>query len=48
MLKEGYMADFIVLDRDVLKIPEEEIDQVKVLETWIDGECVFRAEPQNQ
>ena len=41
MLKEGYMADFIVLDRDILEIPAEEIDQVRVDETWIGGEKVY-------
>lgn len=41
MLKEGYRADFIALDRDVLKIPAEEIDQVKVDATWIGGEKVY-------
>ena len=41
MLKEGYQADFIILDRDVLELPSEEIDQVKVDETWIGGEKVY-------
>ncbi|MBR4861044.1 MAG: amidohydrolase family protein [Firmicutes bacterium] len=41
MLREGYAADFIVLDRDVLTIPAEEIDQVKVEKTWIGGEQVY-------
>jgi predicted amidohydrolase YtcJ len=41
MLKEGYAADFIVLDRDILEIPAEEIDQVRVDETWIGGEKVY-------
>ncbi len=42
MLKEGYRADFIILDRDILAIPAEEIDQVKVNETFIDGVSVYR------
>ena len=41
MLKPGYAADFIILDRDILDIPSDEIDQVKVLETWINGEKVY-------
>ena len=41
MLKEGYHADFIILDRDILEIPAEEIDQVKVDQTWIGGEKVY-------
>ena len=42
MLKEGYGADFIVLDRDILEIPAEEIDQVQVEETWIGGKKVYQ------
>ena len=41
VLKQGYAADFIILDRDILDIPSDEIDQVKVLETWINGEKVY-------
>lgn len=41
ILKEGYAADFIVLDRDVLGLKAEEIDQVKVEQTWIDGKRVY-------
>lgn len=44
MIKEGYAADFIVLDRDMIKIPPEEIDQMKVLATFIKGEKVYDAE----
>ncbi|MBR4411292.1 MAG: amidohydrolase [Firmicutes bacterium] len=41
MLKEGYVADFIVLDRDILEMAAEKIDQVRVDETWIGGEKVY-------
>ena len=41
ILKPGYVADFIILDRDILDIPSDEIDQIKVLETWINGEKVY-------
>ena len=41
-LKEGFAADFIVLDTDVLAIPADEIDQVKVEETYVAGERVFK------
>lgn len=40
-LETGKRADFIVLDRDVMRIPAAEILQVKVTETWLDGERVF-------
>ena len=28
-------ADFIVLDRDILRCPVEDIREIKVLETWL-------------
>jgi predicted amidohydrolase YtcJ len=40
-LEVGKRADFIVLDRDIMQIPVAEIPQVRVLETWVDGELVF-------
>ena len=41
-LKEGYKADFLILDRDLLEVPTQEIDQVSVAETYIGGQCVYR------
>ena len=43
MLKTGYKASFAVLDRDILGVPAEEIDQVKVAATYIRGEKVYQA-----
>ena len=43
MLAEGYHADFAVLDRDILEVPAEEIDQVRVTATYVDGKCVYKA-----
>lgn len=43
MLREGYYADFGVLDRDILSIDSDEIDGVEVIETYISGERVYRA-----
>lgn len=40
-IKEGYLADFIVLDRDILEIPEMEIKDVKVIATYVGGDCRF-------
>ena len=42
MIKKGYEADFIVLDKDIFEIPPEEIDKVKVKATYIGGNCVYR------
>ena len=38
----GMEADFIILDRDLFEIPEEEILEAKVLETYIGGERVYK------
>lgn len=43
-LKEGYGADFVILDRDLFSIPSEEIDQIKVKKVFIDGKLVYRGE----
>ncbi len=42
-LKVGKFADFIVLDRNPLKIPAEDIANVKVLETVVGGQTVYQA-----
>ncbi len=42
-LCEGKMADFIVLSQDPLKVEPEKLEEIKVEETWISGERVFRA-----
>jgi hypothetical protein len=40
-LVPGKKADFVVLDRDIMKVPEDEILQAKVLATVVDGEAVY-------
>ena len=40
-LEKGKSADFVVLDQDLMEIPENEILKTRVLETWIDGEKVY-------
>jgi predicted amidohydrolase YtcJ len=42
-LEVGKFADLIVLDRNVLKIPAEEIADVKVLQTVVGGRAVYEA-----
>ncbi|HZQ69668.1 MAG TPA: amidohydrolase [Terriglobales bacterium] len=44
-VKVGKFADLIVLDRDPLKIPAEDLANVKVLETVVGGQTVYRATP---
>lgn len=40
-IEKGKMADFVVLDRDIMKVPENEIHKANVLKTFLDGEIVF-------
>ncbi len=40
-LETGKRADFIVLDRDILAVPADEIPAITVAETWVDGERVY-------
>lgn len=43
MLKPGYAADFIVLDRNPFKIPITDVHAIKVLQTWVGGDLSFTA-----
>ncbi|MDA0679948.1 MAG: amidohydrolase [Proteobacteria bacterium] len=40
-LEPGKWADFIVVDRDFFKIPDAEIDDIQVLQTWVGGKLVY-------
>ena len=42
-LEPGKWADFIVVDRDYFEIPAAEIDDIRVLQTWVGGKLVFDA-----
>jgi predicted amidohydrolase YtcJ len=42
-LEVGKFADLIVLDRDPLKIPAEDIAQIQVLATVVGGQVVYKA-----
>ncbi len=42
-LETGKLADFIILDQDPLKTTADQIDKIKVLETYIDGQRVWSA-----
>ncbi len=44
-LEAGKLADFIVLDRDLLTCPEDDIKDTRVLRTYIDGKLVYQAKP---
>lgn len=40
-LEEGKFADFVILDKDIMKIDEKEIPTTKVVATYVDGELVY-------
>ncbi len=42
-LETGKFADFVILDKDIMKIPEAEIPEVKVISTFVNGEEVYTA-----
>jgi predicted amidohydrolase YtcJ len=41
-LEVGKLADFIVVDRDVLAIPSAQLKEVQVLQTWVGGELIYQ------
>ena len=41
-LEPGKYADFAIIDRDILTCPEDEIREIKVLETVLGGNTVFK------
>jgi predicted amidohydrolase YtcJ len=43
-LEAGKWADFILIDRDYFEIPAYEIDDIRVLQTWVGGKLVYDAE----
>ena len=42
-LEVGKQANFVILSGDVFTVPENEIKEIKVLETYIDGDCKYKA-----
>jgi predicted amidohydrolase YtcJ len=42
-LEKGKLADFIVLDRDILACPLDEVKDIEVLQTYLGGKPVFTA-----
>lgn len=40
-LEVGKLADFIILDKDLLKCKDEEIPKTKVLEVYIEGNKII-------
>ena len=45
-LAVGYLADFVVLDRDLLKVSPQDVLKAKVLRTVVGGRTVYMLTPQ--
>lgn len=47
-LEEGKWADFIIVDRNIFEVPEQQLWQTNVLQTWVAGEKVYDSTEYNQ
>ena len=45
-LEVGKRANFVVVSGDVFSVPEDEIKDIKVLNTYIDGKCEYSYEEE--
>ena len=43
-LEPGKWADFILIDRDYFEVNAEEIDDIRILQTWVGGKLLYDAE----
>ena len=41
LIKEGYLADFVILSEDPFNTEKKNIHKIKVLKTYLGGSCVF-------
>jgi len=41
-IEKGKFADFVILDQDMMKVPENKIHALKVLRTYVNGELVYQ------
>jgi predicted amidohydrolase YtcJ len=46
-LEAGKLADLVVLSKDILTVPDEQIKEAKVVYTFLGGKIVYRAEAPN-
>jgi predicted amidohydrolase YtcJ len=47
-ISPGKLAGFIVVDRDLLKVPSDELKDVRVLETYVSGQSIYQASSPEQ
>jgi predicted amidohydrolase YtcJ len=43
-LEPGKLADFVVLDTDIMNCPEESIQSTRVLKTYLDGKLIYSSD----
>ncbi len=41
-LEKGKLADFVILDNDLMNCPEESILTTRIIRTYLNGECVYK------
>ena len=41
-IQPGKFADFIILDRDIMKVEIDSVPDTKVISTFVDGEQVYK------
>ncbi|HLA13842.1 MAG TPA: amidohydrolase family protein, partial [Gemmatimonadaceae bacterium] len=39
----GKFADFVILDRDIMRIPDGDLLSTRVVSTWLGGKAVYRS-----
>lgn len=44
-LERGKLADFVILDRDYLTVPEDQIRAIEPVSTWVAGRIVYSKDP---
>ena len=40
-IEKGKLADFVVLDQDIMKVAAKDIINIQVLQTWFNGQLVY-------
>jgi predicted amidohydrolase YtcJ len=43
-ISPGKNAAFTVLDKDLFTVNQSEINNIKIVETWFSGRCVYRSD----